>query len=658
MKKITLFEEINRMKTLMNVKVLTEAPLSVGPLEKSAEELWNYSKKLFSRGAERNSVESIENTLNKLKTLVDRESELYLDRLSSRIATQGVERVEKEVLEFLANSKTFQEKIFKELERNFQSEVEELLTKTATSPEMMETFDGLFMSAIDRSGGDVEQAKEILRSVLAPELSDERILEKYFENVEVKQDNSGNWIIKQKPNTINPFDPNHRPTETGAGNGPGLNNEEVINNVVNLSKKTGSLRQIIQSLIKSMNLKDLQTVLAGWRNGFKSIDRLAKEFELYSKRMEKNIESGLRYDSEIASMQNILISVKRHWGELPKTTWEAFIDSCPNKVKEVLKGYEKTGADWKIFWNELNQEKEWYEPLLTEGQAFWKLNPFRFPGSKTGGWMIFKKPQPELGKRLRNLILFKDPRTMAEMKQALIANGVRQDLIRTIMSKFIMETLVGPVILSSVGQFVRPAIAGIEGLYNALNDTDANFINYNEPNEKGERSSDVIEIIKKDWGQYLKSLIPESISEFTTPWYLTYVDEFLTSVVSPFITAQKAIEQSNVRDKVREFGLRKTKEFEIWYNTLNESAKKVVDDYTKKIKDFDMSTDEPTDEQKFKDFINNDWKDPKTNISQLYGTETYTKNGDSYTVTQYDPITKTPSLYKYKWDGTTFKNEK
>jgi len=86
----------------------------------------------------------------------------------------------------------------KEIEKNYEDTVEALILKTATSPEMMEVFDGLFKSALVRSSGDIESAKEILRIVLAPELSDERILEKYFENVEVIEDNLGNWKIVSK----------------------------------------------------------------------------------------------------------------------------------------------------------------------------------------------------------------------------------------------------------------------------------------------------------------------------------------------------------------------------------------------------------------------------------------------------------------------------
>ena len=69
MKKNNLFEQMNRMRTLMKVKVLTE---QTAALEKTAEELWNYAKRLLARGGERTSEESVGNVLKRLESLVDK----------------------------------------------------------------------------------------------------------------------------------------------------------------------------------------------------------------------------------------------------------------------------------------------------------------------------------------------------------------------------------------------------------------------------------------------------------------------------------------------------------------------------------------------------------------------------------------------------------
>lgn len=89
------------------------------------------------------------------------------------------------------------------------------------------------------------------------------------------------------------------------------------------------------------------------------------------------------------------------------------------------------------------------------------------------------------------------------------------------------------------------------------------------------------------------------------------------------------------------------------------SRQKIVDDANKlKQKGVNAINKLENSEAGFRFFIGKDWVDPNTKKSQLYGNETYTKNGDSYTVTQYDPKTGTQSPYKYKWNGTTFENEK
>lgn len=85
------------------------------------------------------------------------------------------------------------------------------------------------------------------------------------------------------------------------------------------------------------------------------------------------------------------------------------------------------------------------------------------------------------------------------------------------------------------------------------------------------------------------------------------------------------------------------------------SRKKVVDNANKlKQKGVNAINKLENSESDFRIFIKKDWIDPNTKKTQLYGDETYTKNGDFYTVTQYDPNTGNPSLYEYKWNGTTF----
>lgn len=89
-----------------------------------------------------------------------------------------------------------------EIEKIYEDSIENMILRTATSPEIREVFDELYSQALRYSGGNIEQAQEVLRGILKDELSDERILEKYFENVEVKEYSLGNWKISSKKNRV------------------------------------------------------------------------------------------------------------------------------------------------------------------------------------------------------------------------------------------------------------------------------------------------------------------------------------------------------------------------------------------------------------------------------------------------------------------------
>jgi hypothetical protein len=445
------------------------------------------------------------------------------------------------------------------------------------------------------------------------------------------------------------------------GNGPGINSDDVIENVEQLSKKPGTINQIIQSLVKSFNLQDLQTVLRAWRRAFKKMDTLQAEFNVYAERMEQNIKSGLRYDAEFKKMQDILIAVKKTWGELPKVTYDQWVSQLPPSVQKAIKKGE-TGKEWTTFYQELLKKEEWVTPLFNETAAFKKLWPFRMPGSETKGWLIFKKPTADLGKRLRNLVIFKDPRTFEEMKNSLIINGVQQDIARTIVSKVVTETVLGPLFLATMGQFVRPISAAGEGLYNSLTDSDENWIDYNERDASGERSSNVFEIIKNDWIQVVKSLMPadvwEGILRIIDP---TYIDEFINNVISPLITSEKTIEDSDIREKVKSFKDRKSAEYMQWYNQQTDEVKKVIDEYTKRFNGEvaeAVNTIEDT-ELGFKAFIIKTWK-TKYKLSDKFG-----KTGNFYTINDgnetfyyvynnqtktFDDMTSFNNFIKTKWE--------
>ena len=480
-----------------------------------------------------------------------------------------------------------------EVDVTFTEALNKSTDKFIKDPEITKYLNDFYIAALERSSGNVEKSQEVLIEVLAEDFTEQE-LKRYFNLVNVEKLPNGGFNIKFKEEipisniADTPINPNNA-TENGAGRGPGIESEEVINNIEELAKKPGTINQIIQSLIKSFNIQDLQSVISAWRRAFKNMDKLQAEFNVYAERMEKNIIAGIRYDAEFKKMQDILLAVKKTWSELPKETYELWLSELSTnapKVSKLINGVSKTGQEWKFFYNELLKQEDWVKPIFNETAAFKKLWPLRMPGSKTEGFLIFKKPSEDLGKRIGNLILFKDPRTFAEMKNSLMINGVKQDIIRTIVSKVATETIFGPIALATIGIAARPIAAAAEALYNGLTDSDSNWIDYNEPDDSGERSSDWIKIIKDDWMQSVKSLMPEDVWEamidVVDP---TFVDEFIMRVIKPLIIAGKTIDESELKDKVNEFKDRKSAEYKIWYDSQTKEAKKVIDEYTKKFKD-------------------------------------------------------------------------
>jgi len=592
MKKITLLEQLNRIQQMMGVspKLIMEAGTVNPIIEKGAKQLWKTLEELFSGTIEKGTEKSLEKTLEELSNVAGKENVTALKLISKGagdIATKNAK-----IIDFLTNNPVIKNNIERMLESDatYAEALNKSTDKFIKDPEITKYLNDFYISALDRSGGDVEKAKELLLDVLKDDFTEQE-LKRYFKLVNVEKLPNGEFKIEFKEETPaeNIADTpitRENATDNSAGNGPGMESEEVIENIEELAKKPGTVQQIIQSLVKSFNLRDLQSVLSAWRRAFRGMDKLQAEFNVYADRMEQNIKSGLRYDAEFKKMQDILLAVKKNWAQLPKETYELWLSELPERVKKTMNGVGKTGQEWKFFYNELLKQEEWVTPILNEIAAFKKLWPLRMPGSKTKGWFIFKTPTEDLSKRLGNLIVFKDPRTFAEMKSSLMINGVKQDIARTIVSKVVTETVLGPIMLATLGQFVRPISAASEGLYNSITDRDANWINYNEPDASGNRSSNPFTIIKNDWLQVVKSLMPADVGEAAMDVVdPTWIDEFIKDVFSPIITSEKAIEESEIRSKVRKFKDRKSVEYLQWYNQQSEVVKRTIDEYTKKLKD-------------------------------------------------------------------------
>ena len=626
-------------------KLIVEAAPPTTPfIERGARQFWKTLEELFGGIAEKGTDKSIEQTIENLERVVGEDNVRILKAISK--STENVANKTAQITNYLATNPTIKKNIERMLEADaaYAEAFKKSTEKFIKDPEVSNYLKDFYKAALERTEGDVEKAKETLKSILDDTFT-KKELETFFDEVEIKQTSSGfeiNFKNEPIPEDISsiPIDPANA-TEEGLGAGPGIDTEETIEEIENLSRNKSPFSSIIQSLINKGSFKDLQTILTAYRRAFKKMDLLQAEFNTHAKRMEYKINQGLRYDAEIKKMQDILVTVKKTWNQIPKETYYGWYKTLPEKVKNVLGNTtEATGMEWKIFWKKLLEQKAWDQPIMEELKAYAKLWPFRKPWSKTtpGKW-IFKTPQADLKKRIGNLILFRDPRTFSEMKDALMANGVQQDIARNIVSRFAMESVFLPVVIALIEEPFRPVVNWYEQIYNAVTDKDKNWINFNEPDSEGNKIENASEIIKNDFMQNLGSLMPQDLWEWLRNAIdPTFADELWFKVLVPLIKGPT----ENQKQESKDFLKKKQDDLKRERENLDQETKNIIDSTSKKV---DNTIDKIADtELGFKAFLMKEW-----NMSSLSDYE-IKKEGS------YWHISKGGDNWYYLWkpDKNTF----
>ncbi len=442
MKKNNLFEQMNRMRTLMKVKVLTE---QTAALEKTAEELWNYAKRLLARGGERTSEESVGNVLKRLESLVDKESKQYLEYLGQRVSRVGAQNAEKEIVEFLAKNATIQKQIFTELETNFENEVEQLITNTAKSPEIRQAFDDLYSQALRYAGGDIEQAQNTLRQILKDELSDTRILERYFDNVTAVEDSVGNWKItaKGEPQI------NNRPTvDETLTNDPELRQDadEAVEELNRLAEENSGKpsQNIAQTYLPAW----LRFYTKYWKNAFTSNKILQVKIEDKMKQIEAKLAKNPPeiVDVDMEDLYMLILGLRKSRTADVSKTMDKLIMNNPKLRPEVKKLLQNDNI--KTSWDALAQSeaKNTYGPVTEQVSAWAQSFPVsnfidtvitkRFENIEAKEWWKILFPNP---KRLLQQIVWKDPRTNSEVVKALTQYGRNRAITSKILTFFIFQ---------------------------------------------------------------------------------------------------------------------------------------------------------------------------------------------------------------------------
>jgi len=450
MKRKNLFEQMNRMKTLMNVRVLSE---QTAALEKTAEELWNYAKRLFVRGGERTAEESIENALKKIESLVDRESKQYLESIVRNISRTGVANAEREFVEFLSKNTEIQRQIFRELETNFEQEVDRLITTTAKSSEIRNAFDELYSQALRYSGGDIEQAQNTLRNILKDELSDTRILEKYFDNVEAIEDNLGNWKIKSKGE---PEITQNRPSVEET-----LENDPDI--IENTDEATDELNRLYEENSGKPSQNIGQTYLPAWlrfytkywKNAFTNNKILQVKIEDKMKQIEAKLAKNPPevVDVDMEDLYMLILGLRKSRTTDVTKTLNTLIMNNPKLRPEVKKLLQNDNI--KTSWDALAQSeaKNTYGPVLEQTRAWAQSFPvtnflekvFSKEKFETKDWWKILFPNP---KRLLQQIVWKDPRTNSEVVRALTQYGRNRAITSKIITFIVFQHGMIPAILA------------------------------------------------------------------------------------------------------------------------------------------------------------------------------------------------------------------
>lgn len=596
MKRKNLFEQMNRMKTLMNVKVLNEQ--TTAAIEKATEELWSVAKRLFSKGTERTAEESVENAVRKIETLVDRESRQYLENLTRNITEKGVENVEKELIQFLSKSKLIQQQIIKDLEINYEKEVNELIVNTAKSPEIRQTFDDLYSQALRYAGGDVEKAQNTLREILADDLTDNRILEKYFESVEAYEDNLGNWIIKGKgENTTEPEIPTDPEIDT-AGEGEGIS--KYLKKINNFGK---DVVKTFSEIIGETNLSDLQDMGQIIKRMFKSPQELQLQFNNYVESiLDKTARPnsgkfGEEYSQDVLRCAQIVASIRNKMGSVPETFFNEWKKSLSKslppteyaKISRILDVAQQEGRTKELFEAALKQRKI-LDPIKIEYNAFKEGWPFRMPGfSKSNGWLFFKSPKEVNWGRLRNFILTMDARTIKEWRNVMISRGAKADVLANIMFRWTTHAILVPVYVETLKFAFKASVASIEKIVNQFKEEDINWVNFNE---EGLPPTQALEVIKKEWIDNIRKELPQLSS---IPWDImsstfslegnTLIDDIWNRVIAPIVVGLSGTFNEQTEKKLREalenYEKMSKEEWEKFKSTLNEEQKRLAEEYEK-----------------------------------------------------------------------------
>ena len=198
MKKIPLLEQLNRIQQMMGVpqKLIMEQPVNF-IVEKGAKQLWKTLEELFTGTFEKGTEKSLEKTLEQLERVAGKENVEALKLISKGaedVATKNVK-----IIDFLANNPVIKQNIERVLEADimYADALDKSIEQFLKDPEVKKTLDELYVSALERTEGNIENANEMLKQYLITDFSEKEI-NRYFESVRIIKSANGKFRIEPK----------------------------------------------------------------------------------------------------------------------------------------------------------------------------------------------------------------------------------------------------------------------------------------------------------------------------------------------------------------------------------------------------------------------------------------------------------------------------
>lgn len=499
--------EINRINNLMGRSLLNESIFPLGELRDMIETL---AKKLGGK-----QLNEIMSELDKLAKATDNEVVDILEKIG-KISPE----INKEISSIVyKNLSPVNQNNITKLKEYLEKAISGKIPNVKLSPTKAKEGIGKY---VDKMEGD-ESVKRFLKNDL------EQYMDELYE--------------------IHPYVP-PRGSENIAGYGDGINAD-------NLSKKA-SFGDFLNQLIIDMNVGDIQTWLRAWKRVFQPMEKLQKQFNELAVIVDKNMQNGIRVDTELKKMADILVSAKKWWFNSPEFVYAEWKKNLPESVRIQLEKY--AGQDKNAFrkvYDRLLAQKNVWEPYLVELDAYKKLWIYPFWNLSTFQWGKFAKnlvKEDKTVQRMLNFILIRDPRTREEIINSMMSKGVKQGIATNILFRFLFDSFIIPGFLAFVGVVGRAVIAIMESGWEKLpfTDDDAGWIDY--PSFKKITDDGIRAAVWNDTWNYFVSMLPQSFwSWIRSVVDITYVDETFSKIKNLWKTAILSKNKNKIDELIEKY---------------------------------------------------------------------------------------------------------